>query len=63
MTLISDFTSGYNCQECWSTKANTDCPCSFKDGRQEEHCPGEIAHSSAGDNRCVGEIELESYGR
>merc|ERR1711971_1288168 len=60
--INSGFNSGYNCQECWSTKANTDCPCSFKDGRQEEHCPGEIAHSSAGDNRCVGEIELESYG-
>jgi len=52
----SGFTSGYTCQYCWSTKANTDCPCSIKDRSQRS----EIAHSSGGDNQCTGEIELKN---
>ena len=62
MTLISGFTSGYNCQECWSTKANTDCPCSLEDGRQQ-NCPSGTAHSSGSDNQCTGEIELNNFRR
>jgi len=52
----SDFTSGYNCQRCWSTKANTDCPCSREDEVEAQWCG--TAHSSGGDNQCTGEMEL-----
>jgi len=48
------FTSGYVCQYCWSTKTNTDCPCSIEERSQR---PG-TAHSSGGDNHCTGEMEL-----
>jgi len=61
--INSGFTSGYNCQECWSTKANTDCPCSLEDGRQEGLCPSGTAHSSGSDNQCTGEIELKNFQR
>ena len=56
MTLISGFTSGYTCQYCWSTKANTDCPCSREDEVEAQECS--TAHSSGGDNQCTGEMEL-----
>ena len=59
MTLISGFTSGYTCQYCWSTKANTDCPCSLKERSQR---PG-TAHSSRADSQCTGEIELKNLRR
>ena len=55
MTLIPGFTSGYTCQYCWSTKANTDCPCSLEDRSQRQ---SGTAHSSGGDNQCTGEMEL-----
>jgi len=51
----SSFTSGYTCQYCWSTKANTDCPCSLKDRSQSR---SGTAHSSGGDNQCTGKMEL-----
>ena len=37
-----NFVSGYVCRDCWSTKAETDCPCGL--GKRTEK-PG-TAHSS-----------------
>ena len=57
LTLISDFTSGYACKYCWSTKPNTDCPCSIE---EQTHISGQSsAFTSGADSHCTGEIELD----
>jgi len=50
----SSFTSGYTCQYCWSTKANTDCPCSLKERSEKPR----TRHASGGDNQCTGQMLL-----
>ena len=41
-----DFISGYSCTHCWSTKKNTDCPCSADD--RKEIPAGTTGHGSGG---------------
>ena len=41
-----NFTSGYSCNICWSTKKGTDCPCSADDRTPE----AESAHSTGADS-------------
>jgi len=41
-----NFTSGYSCNICWSTKRDTDCPCSADDRTPE----AESAHSTGADS-------------
>jgi len=53
---ISGFTSGYACKYCWSTKPNTDCPCSNIIEEQTHH--PKSAFTSGADSHCTGEIEL-----
>ena len=31
---VTEWISGYSCEKCWSTKRNTDCPCSLKERLQ-----------------------------
>ena len=55
LTLISDFTSGYACKYCWSTKPKTDCPCSI----EEQTHNLRSAFNSGADSHCTGKIELD----